>query len=378
VPPPPLPPSPEPSPPSSVVVTVPPELLHGVASHDSALVVGIIAGAVSAAIFLIGEAIKWMYRRADRAESAQRVYRKYADPIQFTTDGLLWRMKEIFDGSGAGYYLVGREHHAPFEHYKAISTLYRLAALLGWIRALRRELFFLPDRRSKKMRTFEAALSGVGFLLADGGHMEVARVASLVAILHPGFAAPPDKVAEAGTHLDYEIDRKLLTFGAASLRELTERNAREVVSMADQLVSTEFGLPLASQQVLDSEWRKCMDFLAAREAWIYRDWQAAIGDLMLNEAAGGERKYEVMGFLKFEEMLGNGSPEQKKWLNRLNSLFEEFDVKAAPEKDARIDQLKRLYSACGQILIAIHEIDRRHSNVGTDALQAAKAAAGRT
>jgi hypothetical protein len=338
------------------------------------LVVGIIAGAVSATIFLAGEVVKWMYRRADRAESAQRVYRKYADPIQAATDRLLWRMKEIFDGSGAGYYLVGREHHAPFEHYKAISTLYRLAALLGWIRALRRELFFLPDRRSKKMRMFEAALSDVGSLLADGSHMEVARVNLLVALLHPGAATSPDKVSEAGTHLDYEIDRKLLVLGASSLRELNDRNAREVVSMADQLVSTELGLPLAPQAVLDREWQKCMDFLAAREAWIYRDWQAAIGDLMLDEASGGERKYEVMGFRKFEEVLASGSPEEKKWLQRLNTLFEEFDVTAPPEKDARIDQLRSLYSACGQILIAIHEIDRRHSNVGVAALQAANAA----
>jgi hypothetical protein len=346
--PPPLPPTPVPTPPT-VVVSVPPELLHNIGSHDSALVVGIIAGAVSATTFFAGEIFKWMYRRAARAESTQKVYRKYADPIHVTTDRLLWRMKEIFDGSGAGYYLVGKEHRAPFEHYKAVRTLYRLAALLGWIRALRRELFFLPDHRPKQVRKFERALSDVDSLLADGTHMEVARVNSRVALLHAGAATAADKVSEAGTRLDYEIDRKLLLLEASSLRELSDSDAKEVVSMADHVVSAGLGLPPVTQEVLDREWRKCVDLLAAREAWIYRDWQAAIGDVMLNESSGGDRKYEVIGFRKFEEMCANGSQEEKKWLQRLNALFEEFDVSAPPEKDARIQQLRSLYSVCGQI-----------------------------
>jgi hypothetical protein len=291
-------------------------------------VVGIIAGAVSATIFIGGEIFKWMYRRADRAESAQRVYRKYADPIHVTTNGLLWRMKEIFDGSGAGYYLVGKEHHAPFEHYKAVSTLYRLAALLGWIRALRRELFFLPDHRPKQMRKFENALSSVSSLLADGTYMEVARVNSLVALLHSGAATTSDKVSEAGTRLDYEIDRKLLLLKASSLQELSDSDAKEVVLMADQLVSAELGLPQVTEEVFDREWRKCFDLLAAREVWIYRDWQAAIGDVMLDEASGGDRKYEVIGFREFEEMSATGSWEERKWLRRLNALFEEFDTES--------------------------------------------------
>jgi hypothetical protein len=356
------------------VVQVPPELLQKIASHDSALMVGIIAGLVSAAIFVAGELIKFLYRQSDRSESARAVYRKYADPIHVTTEGLFWRLNEIFEGKGGGYFLVGREHPVLYEHYKALSTLYRLAALLGWIRALRRELFFLPDHRPKQMKKFDNALKEVTGVLAEGEHVQVARVRSLLALLHPGAAPEHSRISEAGTHLDYQLDRKLHELKADSLRKLNEIRAKEVVSIADDLVCRELGLSPVAHSVIDQQWRQCLELLDIREAWVYRDWQAAIGDVTLRESAVGDRKYEVIGYREFEEIWANGSPEEQKWLLLLNAVFDEFDVNAPPQRDARVQQIRSLYAACGRILIAIRDIDPGRSNVTTETLERAEAA----
>jgi hypothetical protein len=189
-------------------------------------------------------------------------------------------------------------------------------------------------------------------------------------------SAAPDhsRISEAGTHLDYQLDRKLHELKADSLRKLNEIRAKEVVSIADDLVCRELGLSPVAHSVIDQQWRQCLELLDIREAWVYRDWQAAIGDVTLRESAVGDRKYEVIGYREFEEIWANGSPEEQKWLLLLNAVFDEFDVNAPPQRDAHVQQIRSLYAACGRILIAIRDIDPGRSNVTTETLERAEAA----
>lgn len=336
--------------------------------------VALIAGAVSLTIFALGERAQWIYRRSDRAESSRAIYRKYIDPLTSAAEGLLWRLNEVFDGSGRGYYLAAHQHAAAFEHYKAVSTLYRVAAMLGWMRALRRELFFVSLDDPGRHRALQSALSRFQSTLADGSHMELARVDSILSVFFPGERPGLRTRQEVGTRLDYELDRALSVLGSESFRDISEADAKPAVSMAVSVVADGLGVP--SPEV-EEHWRASLDFLAVREAWIYRDWQTAIGDLMIHESSSGDRKFEVIGFREFEEMCENGSAQEKRWLRRLNAVFDELDISADPGTDARVRQVETLYAACGQILIAIHESDARRSNVDGLTLAVATAASQR-
>lgn len=348
----------------------------GALSDD--LKAALIGGSVTIVVFLLGGLVAWLRQRSDRVESSRAIYRKYSDPITSAATGLLWRLNEVFDGSGAGYYLVGHQHPAAFEHYKAVSTLYRIGAMLGWVRALRRELFFVASGDPGRQRALESALGRFQSVLADGSHMELARVDSILSLIFPDHRSEVRARQEVGTRLDYELDRTLHELGAESLADLSEDDAKRTVTMAVQVVAGGLSLGSAPQLRVDEHWRTCLGRLAVREAWIYRDWQAAIGDLMIRGSTSGDREFEVIGFREFEEMCEHGSVEERKWLSRLNTVLDELDVSASPGNDARIKQVECLYSACGQILVALHEWDARRSNVDTGTLAIATAASRRS
>jgi len=80
---------------------------------------------------------------------------------------------------------------------------------------------------------------------------------------------------------------------------------------------------------------RTIEFISVRENWIYRDWQVAIGDLMLRSAEQRPRRYEVVGFGEFERMCKNGEPATRLWLSRLNGMIDRLNVHGEPAKDAR-------------------------------------------
>ena len=40
-----------------------------------------------------------------------------------------------------------------------------------------------------------------------------------------------------------------------------------------------------------------------RQAWIYRDWQQAIGDVMIRDIKGPVRRFDIIGYGEFEALL---------------------------------------------------------------------------
>lgn len=92
-------------------------------------------------------------------------------------------------------------------------------------------------------------------------------------------------------------------------------------------------------------------FLGIKEAYIYRDWQAAIGDLMITETSGGLRRFSIMGFGEFEDRYlrahrENGEEGERRWFTRLEALFHDLDMGKTGMFDARREQLKNLHEGC--------------------------------
>ena len=116
--------------------------------------------------------------------------------------------------------------------------------------------------------------------------------------------------------------------------------------------------------------------ISRTEAWIYLDWQLAIGGIMLEPSTGINpmRKFNVKGFEKFEDMyLGylNKSDDsiRNRWIGRINKLFYNLDIEGEKKHDARIQQLKNVGSALLNLIQKLEELSSEGSYKASQKLQ---------
>ncbi len=113
------------------------------------VIVGLVAPDIVMAIYLVRQ--KRAHELADRKESEGKQHhdlvRLYSDPLKDAATSLRHRLKEIVEQKQAPY-LLADAPGIPFLDYKRISTLYRIAAVLGWIRAIRRERSYLDPQQA--------------------------------------------------------------------------------------------------------------------------------------------------------------------------------------------------------------------------------------
>lgn len=338
---------------------------------------GTVFGAVLALLTSIGAGVARVVRDvSERFRSARRLHEKYSDPLAIAALALMYRLEELVAEDGRDYYLQTRAPRTSFEVYKATSTLYRLAVVLAWIRALRRELLFLradKGRPRKHQRALESALDSLSSSLADGHHMEEMRVSTVAS--HLGLALPDESLRPLGASVDVILDRFVHTRGATGIAQLSKRHQRRAVEAAVAEITRSCNPHAPHLPPSGIDWQSIVPMLDAREAWIYRDWQAAIGDLLLVSAPEGPRAYDVVGYRVFEQLHDAGTEEEKKWIRRLSVLLEDVRMTSPAHVDARPEVLRAAYRACGQIIIAVHRLQGRRSPIGSKQLEAARTAA---
>jgi hypothetical protein len=144
-------------------------------------------------------------RRAAVAEERglrRDLYRKYADPLTSAAESLYWRLHEIFEDGRSGYLAPGGGR-TRFEHYKASSTRYRLACLLGWMTALQKELTLCNAQPDKSVAAMRGALGDLEYAMAEGGHIEQYKATKLAEL----WRLELTRVDAAGRAIDPIVDR---------------------------------------------------------------------------------------------------------------------------------------------------------------------------
>lgn len=333
----------------------------------------LIAALVSLLTISLGEVFLRMRTRRTAKQAIRETYQKYADPLALSSTDLFWRLREVFEASGAGFYLKGHAHLAKYEHYKALSTLYRLGNLLGWIRALRRELLFLPRTNPEEVAKLELALRRFTSALAEGGHVESQRVRSLTRLWGIGEDASPDAIRRAGIQIDWRFKNFLHEKSASSASDLSDSDALELSQKIADAMTAAFGCKSVAKRVISETLNRAMTYLSVREAWVYRDWQAAIGDVMLRETQPGVRFFEVIGYKDFETLCLEGREGDRTWMRRLNAVIDDLDIHGDRSEDARIEQLRTVYIATAEIIRALHLVDPKKSMITADTFSAASA-----
>lgn len=301
---------------------------------------------------------RWEERR-NRRVALDAVFTRYADPLATAATNLMWRLNEVFNRPGRGRFLrlkgvpTARNRYSTFGAYKKISTLYRLAALLGWIRACRREFSYLRLAHDTAARPISEAISAIETALADGPQVEIERLQQLCDLwLLPRIAAEQTESALA-VDLESAVGDFLESSGVDELGSLEAEARDHLCAEAARTICKGLDVNCVSAPVIAQTSAQAFEIIAVREAWLYRDWQSAIGDLMVCEVSNRERRFDVIGFSEFEAMCMSGTDEEKKWLSRLSSILDEIDLSVQHRFDHRPKQLKAVLRATAVLIKAL-------------------------
>ena len=329
---------------------------------SQAALIGAAIGALAGALANIATGLlrdfvaKWWTDRREAKKSADEVYRRYAEPLASAVTSLFWRLQETLGREGRASYLAARDPKTVFEDYKLRSTYYRLAAVLGWVRALRRELSFFRQGAAARLDAIEDAIANLEASLADGHHVELQRLDGLLQI----WGLPPIHDSQLRLRVAVEVEncskRALQGSPVTSAAELTADHQSKLCREIAELVCSQGKLAPVTSGVIAETQSRAIRQIAIREAWLYRDWQSAIGDVMIRETSVGNRRFEVVGFGEFETMLLEPTEPQSRSLGRVARLFDQLDVDRDDPFDARPAAVRKLYKATARIVSAISAV----------------------
>jgi hypothetical protein len=251
--------------------------------------------------------------------------------------------------------------------------MYRLAALLCWMTALRRELSLSNAQHDRSIGPMRDALYIVESALAEGGHIERDRAARLGEL----WGVAGVSMEEAGQDIDRVVDRYRHDCRVASVADLDERDrSRLVVKVADELQKRSDDKSVGLE-VVAATTDEAIAILSTREAWIYRDLQDAIGDWMLRQSGTGVRRFEVMSYREFAETEREPTDRDSVWLTVLTSVIEDLELASDPRHDARIAQLRQVFEALANLIAQFHEAEPKLSSVSETTLSAVQATLAR-
>jgi hypothetical protein len=336
------------------------------------------AALIAALVTLVGILIKdiiltfWRERKKSEKEILV-VFQKYADPLSAAATSLLWRLYEVFSKEGRGAYLKADAPPNPYNSYKKISTLYRLACLVGWIRAFRRELSYLRVKDKKGFQSVQEALNDFESALADGPQMEMERLQRLIRLWDLPPVPDSDQSALA-VEIDQMIHRQFHTEQVCSNEDVSSESKHRICETVGSVLSNRLKTPPFSRDVINETKSRAFDILTIKETWFYRDWQAALGDQMILSIEGSPRQFDVMGFGAFESTWLSEDAQQKRLLLRLNEIFDDLDV--ALTDDCRVRQLKKIFQATAKLVKALGGISINRETISAATIGMAERVAG--
>jgi len=275
----------------------------------------IVAAALTAIFTLACILLKdFFLKRAEEGRSHRKAesafYERYSNPLATSAISLLHRLNEILFKEHRPVYLQKRACfasadgvHGSYLYYKRLSTAYRIASVLGWIQ---REFSYLRVSEPLKAQDVEKAIESFEKALADGGWVEQERVRRLCELWNVGDM-PLLKSGDGAERLGVQVNN--LLWDVLEESQCAKENASELSQEMRQLLCkrtadciTDFlGTNSISDTTMVRTWQDAFSIITMREAWIYRDWQSAIGDLMTRISELDARSFEVIGYGEFEQ-----------------------------------------------------------------------------
>jgi len=229
------------------------------------------------------------------------------------------------------------------------------------IRACRREFSYLKVAESEAHGPIQEAINSFERALADGPAVAIERLVKLCSIWGLEQAISDEICQYLAVDLEIAIDEFFQYLNVDEVSLLSDCQKLQLVSRAAKVITSSLKLQDIPQDVIEQSWARAIQIVDFKEAWIYRDWQSAIGDLMLLKIDGAERRFEVVGFSEFESMCTDGTDVQKKWIIRLSAVLDGIDLSWKDPYDHRPSQLGAVLHATACLALALSPcVDERN------------------
>ena len=188
--------------------------------------------------------------------------------------------------------------------------------------------------------------------LADGQHIEIRRLAELCEIWKvPNELLTRVEAKRIAAEVDGVLHEYLAESNCLTASDLDSDKKRELALHLSNLLSDRLNVDIPPALVSERV-ESAMLYFGIKESYLYRDWQAALGDLVLRDSKGTDRHFDVIGFGEFEDRyiaakrsVGDENLDRR-WFDRVETLFHDLDITRTGMFDARRDQLRKLQHEC--------------------------------
>lgn len=331
---------------------------------QTTLIASIVAVSVSIFKDFVKDIFLWLWKESYEAKKTEiTIFRAYSKPLAISAESLFWRLDEVLNTDGRGDFLIRKEIVTDFEDYKFKSTIYRLASLLGWLRAFRKELSYSVIFDLNKISEFEKSITSFKESLADGPHVELKILENVSKIWN--VELPKDhKILEsiviAGTNL---LKLKVKEYEVENIKELPDEKKIDLCRSIAETICNKIDINMISDDIISETKNSIINTVSIKDSWIFRDWQDGIGDFMLRESKIGVRNFEVIGFYDFENILLEQKNEDLRWIYRIEGLFKDLDVRGRDVLDFRKDQLEKVFKSTALLLQNLSRVESNHTYI---------------
>lgn len=325
----------------------------------SDVIISAIIGAIVAILtmFVKDLIIKLWFDNRKLKKDELAIFRQYADPLSNATMSFLWRLNEILEQKHKSSYLHVN-YTTTYAIYKRDSTVYRMASLLGWLRAFQKELTLLKTKNNDELQKIKNSINEFNKALADGTHIESERLNGFLELWCFNF-----KDCFFSSLLASSIDNEIKDFitkkGCDNALELEEIERFQLIECITTEMAESYKVNNVSDDIIKQTTAQAIQLCSLKEAWIYRDWQDAIEDMMLRENKNEVRKYDVIGFYEFSNKHKSTEDVDREWIVRMENVFYDLDVTGANKADMRLEQLKHIVRATSELMLSLIENDKQ-------------------
>jgi len=323
-------------------------------SLDNPTILSAVIGAGTAVVVMLlrDGVFAWIKTLWVRKQSDAEIYRQYLGPLAEACAKIVWRNKEIFIDHRHAF-LNTATLPRDYNEYKRKSTLYRIATLLGWIRGMDIELSSLAAHNPGYTPPIAAQISAFRNALAEGPVVERDRLVQVCGVW--GFdttAMDEKKLARLAARFEVKSHGAFGDEGSA-LRDAAklerDKKLRALRALAD-FTAGELGLAALDNSTLEATLDDAAASLVYREALIYREWQDAIGDAMIERDRDSPRRFRIIGFAEFSKLIGSS---KQPWMKVFGGSLDDIDFEQPNPQDFRAHQLRKVANAAAAMVIAI-------------------------
>lgn len=336
---------------------------HGLKIHESAVQAALIVTFSTILTVVLGFIFKdyfiprWIEKRKRRLES-QYLFVQYKSQLIISAFTFLKRLHEIY--VTRSHYLWKETPMSNFYQYKYKSSVYRLCSLLGALRAYR----LIESSLILRDTEISSYMGAVESCLADGQMIEMYVAKSICKIANVDIEKiKPNAIEKLSIEVDNLVQKFQMEYDQEYIADLDSKSQdRFILELADLMKRLE--IPNSN---LENKKTELIKEVSIKLALIYRDWQQAIGEMMLKPSANGIQN--VISFRNFENKWDKFKSNQKSdiWLERVEKIFENLDLRVDQNSDSRIDQLKRVYNSVYKLLKKLHNLRLNESPISENA-----------